>query len=240
MSASREPNRSFEPKRSARSWSPPAGRRRIEDARDRANLLKILLWSPAGFALGVALGWYLTRSRGAPGWTVPALGLVGWAFVVVLPLAAMAAAARAAGTLYAPTGSSTPHPREHSRAMALVARGLHEDAVAELARAVDEDAADSGACLLIARILRDELGRHEDAGRWLRRALESGSLGDRAARAVRRELIELYTSRMGAPERAAPELARMAEELAGTAEGDWAVAELRAIKRDMRADGGTV
>jgi len=147
VSASRESNRSFEPKRSARSWSTPAGRRSLEDARDRVDVLKILLWSPVGFALGAAPGWYLTRSRGAPAWTVLALGPVRWAFVVVLPLAIMAAAARAASTVCAPTGSSTPHRREHTRAMALVACGLYEDGVAELAQAVDEDSTDSGAAI---------------------------------------------------------------------------------------------
>lgn len=239
MSAPREPDRSFEPKRSARTWTPAPGRRRLEDARDRADLLKVLLWSPAGFTLGAALGWYLVQSRAAPGWTVLALGLVGWAFVVALPLAIMAAAARAGGSVYAPSGSSTPHRSEHSRAIALVARGLHEDAIAELARAVDEDPTDSGACILIARILRDELDRHEDASRWLRRALASGTLSKGGVGAVWRELIELYVTRMRAPERAAPELARMAEELAGTADGAWAAGELKAIKRDIRAADGT-
>jgi hypothetical protein len=54
---------------------------------------------------------------------------------------------------------------------------------------------------------------------------------------TRKELVELFTHRMKASERALPELARMAEELAGTPEGEWAATQLREIKARLREDG---
>ena len=45
--------------------------------------------------------------------------------------------------------------------------------------------------------------------------------------------VELFTHRMQTPERALPDLARMADELAGTPEGDWAASELKEIKARM-------
>jgi hypothetical protein len=50
---------------------------------------------------------------------------------------------------------------------------------------------------------------------------------------VRKEVVELFTHRMETPERALPDLARMAEEMAGTPEGEWAASELKGIKERM-------
>jgi hypothetical protein len=48
-----------------------------------------------------------------------------------------------------------------------------------------------------------------------------------------RELVELYTAKLGDSRRAAPLLARMAEERVGTPEGDWAARVLTDLKADM-------
>ena len=55
---------------------------------------------------------------------------------------------------------------------------------------------------------------------------------------ARRELIELYRGKMDAPTRAAPVLARMAEEYDGTPEGAWAAAELAEVKALIAEQSG--
>lgn len=76
-------------------------------------------------------------------------------------------------------------------------------------------------------------GRHEDAARWFRRALREAVVPGGVAMMVRKELVELYTHRLDQPERALPELARMAEELAGTDAGVWAAGQVVEIKSRM-------
>lgn len=55
---------------------------------------------------------------------------------------------------------------------------------------------------------------------------------------TRRELLGLYEGKMGAPEKAAPLLARMAEELGDTEQGSWAREELARIKRFVAERSG--
>lgn len=50
------------------------------------------------------------------------------------------------------------------------------------------------------------------------------------------QLVELYTTKLDTPCKAAPVLARMAEEVRGTREGLWASAELRRIRLIIAAE----
>ena len=76
--------------------------------------------------------------------------------------------------------------------------------------------------------------RHEDAARWFRVALER-ERNEAVRLGVRRELVELLIHRMGEPQRALPELARIADGHAGTPAGAWAKAEMADIRQRMRS-----
>jgi tetratricopeptide (TPR) repeat protein len=203
----------------------PAGLGAV-DVVDRA----MLLWSFIAGAMGLVMGSFLgvlVAREGWPTWIAWLCPFAGAAVVVGLVHLVVGGATRTAGTIYNPSGRTTPHRREHSGAEALAARGLYEEAVAAFETAVAEDPTDPGPYLRVARIYRDHLGRPEDAARWFRRAFREAAAAPAIAR---KELVELYVHRMQAPAKAAPELARMAEELAGTPEGAWAAAELRHVK----------
>lgn len=189
--------------------------------------MRIGLWSLAGGVLGFLAGWMLGHAF---------LGAVaGWVVCFLFVRVVVGAAGAAAGQLHQPSGG-TPHQPGHSRAEALAARGHFREAVRLLARAVEDDPDPPAPYLRAARILRDELGEPEEAAAWFRRALRDAALPPGPARSIRRELVELYVHRMKEPRRAAPELARMSEELAGTEEGAWAARELEEIKARMREE----
>ena len=80
------------------------------------------------------------------------------------------------------------------------------------------------------------MDRPEDSARWLKRALNESEIHGGLSSLARKELVELYRTKLGVPEKAAPMLARMAEERAGTPDGDWAAEELRFVKEQMRAE----
>lgn len=225
--------------RTRRRFADPEPRRgvRDRDTMERGVRTIALLGSVPGFAIGGMLGYYL-RQTGSPMW-LAVLSAVGCAAVV--PLGALFITGRAgalASRLHAPSGRSTPPRKEHSYAESLVARGEHEEAVTAFELAVVEDPADPTPYLRIARIYRDHLDRPDDAVRWFRRALSESSASAGVATLARKELVELYIHRTGQPARAAPELARMAEELTGTADGAWAARTLREVKERMRDEAG--
>lgn len=224
-----------EPPRSRRTFSEapqpkhPGGR----DLADRSALAISLMAGLLGLILGTALAVFLKVTGKAPDWVVILCPFLGAAFVTGLTLLVTHKAAGAASAFYNPSGRSTPHKREYSQAESLVARGLYLDAVTAFELAVVDDPTDPTPYLRVARIYRDHLDEMDDAARWFRRALREADVPRGMAMLARKELVELYTHRMGAPEKALPELARMAHELAGTPEGEWAEAELKDIKSRM-------
>jgi tetratricopeptide (TPR) repeat protein len=150
-----------------------------------------------------------------------------------VPLALSMLGGRAAATIHNPSGRTTPSRREHSHAESLLARGLVQEAIDAFEIAVAEDPGDPSPYLRVARIYREKLGRYEDAARWFKRALTESAAPPGIAMLAARELVELYVTKLGEPGRAAPLLARMAEERAGTPEGTWAAEELAAVKAAM-------
>jgi hypothetical protein len=188
-------------------------------------------WSFLGGVIGGLAG-VLGMTQGAWGTgTVALLFRMGWGIAFVLPVLITAASGRAATAMMAPSGRSTPHKREHSLAESLVARGLYEEGLAAFEAAITRYPSDPTPYLRIARVHRDQTGRAEDAARWFKRALGEAMLTPGAAALTRRELVELYVVRMGAPGRAAALLAKTAEEHAGTPEGEWATTELARVKQ---------
>ncbi len=216
---------------------PPTRGLRGADARNHGVLTIALLGSLPGFVIGAALGLFL-HQKGSPVW-VGVLCALG--FAAAVPLVTLFITGRAgalASKLHAPSGRTTPPKKQYSYAESLVARGDYEAGVTAFELAVAEDPRDAAPYLRIARVYRDHLDRPDDAARWFRRALAESAPPPGIAALARRELVELYVHRMGQPGRAAPELARMAEEMAGTPDGAWAARTLLEVKARLVAGGG--
>jgi len=179
-----------------------------------------------GFLLGVFLG-----VQGAAGAGVIILTTVlGWAGSYFGPLLILRGAGRAGSVLYSPSGKSTPRKKEYSLAQSYVARGMYDEAIAAFETAITEDPKNSGPYLRIARLKRDSLNDPEGAALWFKRALSESDTSGGVTLLTRKELIEVYELRLNQPQRAAPLLARMAEEHAGTPDGIWASETLARIK----------
>lgn len=202
------------------------------DAFERVARFRVLSWSLVGAFLGLLLGIFLWV-QGRPVWIIAVTVLVGWAITFFGPLLILRGAGRAGSVLYTPSGRTTPRKREYSLAESYVARGEHQAAVDAFEEAVLEDPTDPRPYLRIARIYRDELADPEAAARWFKRALAEAETPAGVALLARKELVELYRVRMGESRRAAPILARIAEEAADTPDGAWAAAELARIKTEM-------
>ena len=93
---------------------------------------------------------------------------------------------------------------------------------------------DSEPLLRLARMLRDDARRYDDAALWMRRVLRT-ALAPALDAQVGRELAELLLYRSDEPRRAAPELARLAHQHRCTPIGEWAAAELTVLKERIRA-----
>lgn len=186
-----------------------------------------------GFFLGGLLGLLVVAKGMAPTWMAVLFPFGGAAVVYFGVLTLVGNAGRAAMTLHAPSGKTTPPKKEYSQAESLVIRGQYEEGISAFEMAILEDARDPTPYLRIARVYRDHLSRFDDSARWFRKAFREAVITPGLAALARKELVELYTHRLGQPERALPELARMAEELSGTDEGAWAAGELAEIKSRM-------
>jgi tetratricopeptide (TPR) repeat protein len=153
-----------------------------------------------------------------------------WAFSLLLPLAISTLGGGVARQVLSPSGRGMPSRREYSHAESLVVRGLYQEAIHAFEVAIADDATDPTPYLRIARIYRDRMQRFEEASSWFKRALRDAAPSPGTAYLATRELVELYVTKLNDPRRAAPLLARMAEQHAGTPEGDWAAEQLAHIK----------
>jgi tetratricopeptide (TPR) repeat protein len=76
-------------------------------------------------------------------------------------------------------------------------------------------------------------GRYEEAAAWFRRARRDATLPPGHDLLVSQELIELYRGRLGQPQRAIPELARICERFPGTPNAAAAEGELAALRAQI-------
>jgi hypothetical protein len=125
---------------------------------------------------------------------------------------------------------------EHSWLQSLIVRGAYREAVEACARKADESPRDPQPLLLGAEVLRDHLKQHETAARWLRRAREIPKLTAQQDITITRELVGLYENQLGAPKKALPELARIAETYPGTQAATWATNTMKQIKASVWTD----
>jgi hypothetical protein len=212
------------------------GHRRLRDldAAQRGLVLRAVGWGGIpGAAIGAVVGWYLTLGERFP---VPAAAILFGAVLLgtvatVVPILLAGSAGKAALLALGSSGRAPARRKEYSFAQSLVARGLFEKAIAAYQEEVARDPADPESYVRIGRLLRDELGRPDEAAAWLRRARRDAVMSPGQELMVSRELVELYRNRLGRPEKALPELARMAERFSETSDGEWAARELAELKR---------
>lgn len=163
-------------------------------------------------------------------------GLAGAAIVTGFVFMMVEGGGHVASRIYHPSGSSTPHKRDYSLAASLAIRGQYAEAAEAYEIAISEFPDDPEPYLRLARLLRDEMDRPEDAVIWFKRARADARISDGQRMLASRELVELYTVKLDQPAKAAPELARLAEKYAGRPEGEWAKNELADVKRRMAED----
>lgn len=213
---------------------PPEPPRQDRDSAEDVRTLQILVWSVPGAILGGFLGLQLAIKAGLSpgGWVAGFLVGAAFGFAMVFFVARLIVekAGDLAGTLYHPSGRSTPSRPEYSYAASLAVRGRVEDAIAAYEEACAENPEDPEPRLRIARLLRDELHRYEEAVLWLRRARDVARTDPGQEVLATREIVEIYVSKLGTPVRAAPDLARLAERFPGTPAGEWARRELEAVR----------
>ena len=219
-------------RRPLRSYSKQKRFRRSVDVQQSASWLMSGAYSILGFVLGSLLGVYAKMAYGAtyPDWMIPVFGFIAAAVTFFGPHVLVGLAGRFTTRVLLPSAGSTPHDKEYSYEESLVARGMYEEAATAFEVAVKENPMDPTPYLRLARVLRDNLERYPDAARWFRRVLRDTEISGGHAFLARKELVELYWHKMGEPTKAAPDLARMAEELEGTHEGEWAADELKQVK----------
>ena len=139
---------------------------------------------------------------------------------------------------FAPAGRRTTPARDYSRAEALAVQGHYDDAIAVYQEAIDEIPSDPEPYLRISRLLTDKVSDPEKGAVWLQRAIIETELPGSWETVIARELTELFRHRIGAPARAAPLLARIAERHEGSPDGEWAREELAKVKRLIADDSG--
>lgn len=209
---------------------------RDKDAFDSVARFRVLGWSLVGAFLGFLLGVFLyVQGQGGIGLLVVTT-VVGWAASYFVPLLLLAGAGRAGATLYAPSGASTPHKREYSLAETYAARGEYDMAVTAFEDAILESPEDPVPYIRVARLQRDRLQDYEGAAGWFKRGLAESSMSSGQRVLACKELVELYETKMGAPEKAAPLLARIASERPEEPDGRFAAEALARIKSEMRRD----
>jgi hypothetical protein len=224
------------PRRRTYPETPPKGLADTDSA-ERAFLLKTLTFSGGGAVVGFLGGTFAASGieNVAVARALPLATAVSfWLGTFVITFAMTRFAGWTAGRFFHPGGGGAPR-REYSYPETLAAQGRYLDAVTVFRLAAAENPTDVTPLLRAARICRDALHDHEEALRCFRLARDVKGVTERQWRMITREVIELLAGPLAQPVRAAPELARLAERAAGAPEGEWAAAELAAVKKMIAA-----
>lgn len=205
---------------------PGKKRMREVDGAARGRKIKTL-----GFALygGLPLGAAAGFVAGHPFLGTLLGPVIIWSVATVLS----GVAGRGVAFLFLPFGPGTLRKTDYSRAEALVVRGEYEAAILAYEEAIRDAPRDGEAYLRIARIFRDHVKRPEEALLWYQRGLEEAGFSRGQEILTRREMAELFIHHLQEPRRAAPDLARLAEEYPDTVAGKWAGEELARVKREI-------
>ncbi len=160
--------------------------------------------------------------------------LLGFLFVYGLVRLIVTGSGRAAGTIYHPSGKSTPEKRDYSYAQSLAARGEFEEAIKAYDLAVAEYPEDPEPYLHIGRLYRDELQQYDAAVAWLKRARAEARVSEGQEQLATEEIIEIYTHRLHAPRKAIPELALLCQKFPDAPAAESRQRELKEL-REMLA-----
>ena len=198
------------------------------DANERLMLVRTAFWSLSGAVLGGAVGWWQFGIAGAL-----LVAPIGYAIVFLVARRILAASGAAASVIYYPTGDSTPAQREYSRPQALVAQGRFEEAINAYEACVLEFPEDPEPYLRIARVYRNDLQRYEEAIAWFKKARSQARMSPVLEQVATQEIVEICTHKLATPQRAIPELARLADRFPGTEPGRWAKQRLQELRAMM-------
>ena len=216
----------LKPQKRSYSVEPRKSKLKDIDSFNRAQKFRAMLWALLfGGGLGALLGFFLGH---------PFLGLLlGPVLVYSVVMGVANTAGKGAGVLYMPSGNSTPKGKGYSRAESLAVRGEYPDAIRAYEVAILDAPEVGEPYLRIARLFRDELKELDLGVHWFRRAQREAGLSPGEAIRTHRELAEIFLHVRREPRRAAPELARLAENFPDTPDGKWAAKELAEIKEAM-------
>lgn len=196
------------------------------DSVTRARWIQAFGWAAfPGLFIGVAVAVPLSASAGS------------WVFVVIPALftALAGGIAMALGEGVGGVVSAVAHPkgaavaRDYSRVDALVLQGDIAQAMALLRAEADRAPEDPEPRLRLARLLRDELERPDEAVAWFRRARDARGIAPPRAALVDREIVELLLRGNDLPA-ALTELARLADLHPDSPAGQWAREERPRVK----------
>jgi hypothetical protein len=122
---------------------------------------------------------------------------------------------------------------EYSVARSHQVAGRHEAALAAYMVGAEAYPDDPTPLIEGARVLRQELGRPEEAVALLGQARAIPQLDQRDENLIDQEMVDLFTGPLDQPHRALPILARMAEIRAGTRPGEWAGRRLARLRTHL-------
>jgi hypothetical protein len=143
---------------------------------------------------------------------------------------------RAASGVFFSSGKSTAGKREYSLAESMIARGRFDEAIVEMERASLRYPEDVTPPLRLARLLRYNCERPDDAVHWFRTAAARCEDDAGMEIGILRELIEVHTHVLRTPRRALPDLARLASRHGDTAAGKRARSQMAEIRQTMREE----
>ena len=138
---------------------------RDRDTADTLQRLQAATWGGSiGFLLGMFVGMALNDKFGWP--LLPSM--IGAAAVIGVWIYAIIrfttlGGGRAARAIYNPSGSSTPYAHDYSQAQSMVAQGDYRNAATLYRDYINANPTDGEASLRLARLLRDHLGRYDEA-----------------------------------------------------------------------------
>lgn len=209
------------------------GRLKNVDAAERAYRVRALALGGMFGLIGAVLVGPLLAAKvgGNPVFFMIASFVVVVGGVVVASEVALRSGGRVAQMIYNPQGTAVR--REYSRADSLVARGQYEDATAAYEAACLEHPEDPEPYLRLARLLRDQLARYEEAASWFERARAQSRLQGLQGLVIAQELIELYVHKLRTPRKAIPELTLLCQRYPGTPAAEAAATELQAMRELM-------
>lgn len=190
---------------------------------------KALSWLGAGGIIGALAFWFVGVN--------PILGFaVGVAISYFTTMLLAQSAASLAKKTHNPSGESTPHKREYSRARAHQIRGEFAQAIAMWQLHCTEHPEDPEPYIELARLYHNELGDFENAVRWFKKARDESDIDSGRALLATQEIIEVYTRKMNQPKRAIPELALLLEKWSGSPGADSARRQLQDLRAQLASE----